>query len=278
MTNDPAPSEGPVPPRAEAWLDFLTALQFLSRVPVQGAMGLGAEAYAKSLRQSVIFFPLVGALITVATATVLLGALVLFPPVVAVLVAIAFEACLTGAFHEDALADFCDAFGGGWTRDDVLRILKDSRLGSFGVLGLGLGVAIRVATLSQLARDDVWLAAAALVASGTLGRLAILVVMRLLPPISERESIARDVGQAITSTDLVRGSALALPGVFALAILDPLAVVTSVPLIGVSAWFFARYVQRRIGGVTGDCLGCFCYVAQLLVLLAAVARLPGLAS
>ena len=94
-----------------------------------------------------------------------------WPIGLAVVIGLAFEALLTGAFHEDAVADFCDAFGGGWTRDDILRILKDSRVGSFGALGLILAVALRGGAIATLETDRL---IAAVTASAALGRWAIL--------------------------------------------------------------------------------------------------------
>ncbi len=119
------------------------------------------------MTEAVAWFPFVGALIGLATALVVSGADLLWPPAIAVLVALACEAVLTGAFHEDAVADCCDAFGGGWTRDDVLRILKDSRVGSYGVLGLGLAVALRATGIAALPGETLF---PVVIASATLGR------------------------------------------------------------------------------------------------------------
>jgi alpha-ribazole phosphatase len=122
---------------------LLVAVQFLTRLPTPCvAMGDEAER-ALILGRSAAYFPLVGALIGATTGATIRLAGQFWPIGLAVVIGLAFEALLTGAFHEDAVADFCDAFGGGWTRDDILRILKDSRLGSFGALGLILAVALR---------------------------------------------------------------------------------------------------------------------------------------
>ena len=152
-----------------------TAVQFLTRLPLPGGMSqLGADITL--LRSAVSFFPLVGAGIGLATGSVIWLALQVWPPFVAVGLGLVFEAILTGGFHEDAVADSCDAFGGGWTADDVLRIMKDSRIGSFGALGLLLAVGLRATGLASLDPTRVIFTT---MASAALGRWAILVYASL---------------------------------------------------------------------------------------------------
>ena len=247
---------------------FLIAVQFLTRVPVPADLS-GRGPHSTLLRASVIYFPLVGALVGLATATVILCASDLWSLGVAVLIGLACEALLTGALHEDAVADFCDAFGGGWTREDILRILKDSRVGSFGVVGLTLAIFLRAGALASI--EPSWLLPV-IVASATLGRWVILFVMTILPPVPDRASLARDVGQQIRVSELALGSLFAVPGIVVWAFAFPLASVVGVFVLLAIAVGFVRYVRRRIGGVTGDCLGFICYVSQVLVLLTATAR------
>src|SRR5262249_57362946 len=118
---------------------FLGAVGFLTRVPVPAGACVAPDP---------VFFPLVGGLIGLVTGAVIWAASHLWPMPLAVLIGLAAEAVLTGAFHEDAVADCCDGFGGGWSREDVLRIMKDSRIGSFGVLGLALALLLRAGCLA----------------------------------------------------------------------------------------------------------------------------------
>ena len=184
------------------------------------------------------------------------------------LLALLAEALLTGAFHEDAVADCCDAFGGGYTRDDVLRIMKDSRVGSFGALGLGLFVALRAAGLAHLPGE---LLVATSTAAGALGRFAVLPLMASLPPVAHREGLSKDVGAQIRGRVVTGGAVLTLPWLVTLGVLRPvhLAAGCSASVVVVSLW--ARYVVRRIGGVTGDCLGAGCYFTQVTLTLAVAA-------
>ena len=166
---------------------FFTAVQFLTRIPVPGGETRDLSTFPEDIKRGLQFFPVIGAGVGALTALALLIFDSVLPLPLAVIAALAVEARLTGAFHEDAVADFCDAFGGGWTRDEVLRILKDSRIGSYGALGLVLAVALRAGGL--IALDSVWSAVAALVIAGMMARLVILAVMAVVPPVAAREGL-----------------------------------------------------------------------------------------
>lgn len=243
------------------------AVQFLTRLPVPGGMH-GDRADPALLRAAVVHFPLVGGLIGATTGCVVLAAGHLWPPLVAVIVGLIVEALVTGGFHEDAVADCCDAFGGGWTRDDVLRILKDSRVGSLGVLGLVLLVGLRATALAAVPLDRMVAAAAA---AGALGRWAMLVMMRLVPAIQDREGLATDVARGINWPSLLGGTIFALLCLAPLAWREPLrAAAGSAAVLAVTV-VAARYVQRRLGGGTGDCYGAVCGLGQCVALVAAIA-------
>jgi adenosylcobinamide-GDP ribazoletransferase len=247
---------------------LLTAFQILTRLPFPGGMSQpGADR--SLLRGATVFFPLVGGLIGLLTGAVVWGASSVWPMPVAVLLGLGLEAILTGAFHEDAVADCCDGFGGGWTREDVLRIMKDSRIGSFGMLGLTLAVLLRAACLAVLDRSIVVPVAAA---SGGLGRWAGLVVLAVVPPLQDHEGLARAVSERLGPWQLVAGTVLAAPAVAWWAWLEPVQLAWGVAAILVGAGGWAWYVRRRLGGTTGDCVGFACYLGQLLVLLTVAAR------
>lgn len=247
---------------------LIVAVQFLTRLPTP-RVDLEDEAERRAiLGRSAAYFPAVGALIGAATGATILLASRFWPIGLAVAIGLAVEAVLTGAFHEDAVADFCDAFGGGWTREDVIRILKDSRIGSFGVLGLGLAVALRGLGLATLGADRLLIVA---IASASLGRWAALLAMWALPPLSDRQSLSRDVGQRISPGRLALGTAMAVPGFACLAFIGPWRLAVAVAaILALTAWL-VRYVRRRLGGINGDSLGFLCYAAQILVLLVASA-------
>jgi adenosylcobinamide-GDP ribazoletransferase len=255
-----------------AWHDapwpraFFTAVQFLTRLPVPGGETRDLSTFPEDIRRGLQFFPVIGACVGLLTAAVFLLFDSILPTALAVLAALAVEARLTGAFHEDAVADFCDAFGGGWTREDVLRILKDSRIGSYGALGLTLAVALRAGGLVAL-NDAVSIAASLIIAGGA-GRLTILAVMAVVPPVPQREGLAKDVGQVADWATFGRGVLWALPVAFLALIFDFWGLVfAAVASIAFVVWF-RRYLLRRLGGVTGDCLGFAAYAGMILTTLA----------
>ena len=279
---DQAPAPIAEPIAISPKLAFLTAVQFLTRIPVPGSMSGTMETYKAALQASVVYFPLVGVLIGLSTASVFCAASTLWSPLVAAILAMAIEALMTGAFHEDALADATDALGGGWTREQVLEILKDSRHGTYGVLALVLGVSLRVALISNLSWPIAWVA---IPFSAGIGRWSILILMRYLDPITDRHTMVRDVGAKPSGKTLLYGAlypviVVGLLIAFCFLVLDGgngafqslVAVAVSLSLAVVSSllmtWYYARLVRKRVGGVTGDFLGSNCYLVQLVSLLA----------
>jgi adenosylcobinamide-GDP ribazoletransferase len=245
----------------------ITAAQFLTRLPLPCGMNR-VEPDPTLLRAAVVYFPLIGGLIGAFTSSVIAASLLFWHPVVAVAIGLIAEALLTGAFHEDAVADCCDAFGGGWAREDVLRIMKDSRVGSFGALGLMLAVLLRGGCMLSIPAGEL---VATVAASAAVGRWAILLLMATAPPVPNREGLAKDVGEQIRWRELMVGSLFAGLGLAVYAWTAWLR--TGIGLAAVAAFTFtwAGYVHRRIGGVTGDCLGFACYLGQCVFLLAATA-------
>jgi adenosylcobinamide-GDP ribazoletransferase len=249
------------------------AVQFLTRLPVPGTAGLTADQVAVGLVRAVGWFPLVGALVGSITAGVAIAANSLWPAVIAVVIALAVEARLTGAFHEDAVADFCDAFGGGLTADDTRRIMKDSRIGSYGAMGLMLAVGLRAAlTVTIVERMAPAVAAATIVAAATFGRTSIVALMTMVAPAPGGGGLAKDVSSAVGMGTLLFALATALPGLATFAMVAPLALLAALGAAGAFLFWFRALLLRRIGGSTGDCLGFAAYAGQLILLLAATAQ------
>lgn len=251
--------------RAPRWAPPLLAVQLLTRLPVPWLARLDAVQAADGLARAMAWLPPVGTLIGVSTAGVYVAAQMLWPPVIAALLALAVEALLTGAFHEDAVADFCDAFGGTARGDKALAIMRDSRIGSYGALGLGLMVALRLAAMVALPPA---LAVAGLVAAATLGRLWAVLLAALLPPVAA--GLAARMG-AVPWRRVLAAVALALPGVLPLLWRAPFVVLAHGALGIVFLWWLTRFLRARIGGSTGDCLGFVAYVGQVALLLVAAA-------
>ncbi len=251
------------------WIPPLLAVQFLTRIPVPGLNHLTGEQARYGLSRSVIWFPLVGALVGIITAAVLVGSAHIWPRAIAVIIALAVEARLTGAFHEDAVADFCDAFGGGYDPGSTHRIMKDSRIGSYGALGLVLSVGLRAALLIAMPQDLIIIA---LIASACFGRFLAVAVMALVAPaVTQDGGLAKDVGNRTTIKDLIWASLLAAPVVGLFAYWYPIAGLLTLVGSALFLLWFRALLLRRLGGSTGDCLGFAVYSGQLIVLLAALA-------
>ncbi len=256
---------------AGQWAAFVAAVQFLTRVPLSPA----APTSVAALRTAPLYFPLVGALIGTFTAVIAGAGCLVWPVWLAVIAALAVEARLTGALHEDAVADFCDAFGGGRTRDEVLTILKDSRIGAYGALGLFLAVALRaaamIAVIERRGLSD-WPAwGSAIVASCAIGRWVIVVAMAGLPPVAGRSSLANAVGGRLSLKQVILSGLGAVPPAVGFAGFMPFQSLTAIVLVAAAVWWILYGIRRRLGGLTGDCLGCIAYATQVLVLLAAAA-------
>lgn len=252
------------------WIPPLLAVQFLTRIPVPGLSKISAEIAKAGLAKSVIWFPVVGGLVGGITAASLVAFDHIWPRIIAVLLALIIEARLTGGFHEDAVADFCDGFGGGATPQRIHDIMKDSRIGSYGALGMGLAVTLRAALLVALPDALIW---PALIASASFGRALAVSLMAIVPPLLS-PGLAKDIGARIGMRQWLMASLLTLPFLSPMGVDLPLPLFLAIIATMVFAFWFRRFLIRHLGGVTGDCLGFAVYVGQILILLAATASLP----
>ena len=242
---------------------FFCALQFLTRLPAPSFADFQPDWITRSAR----YYSLVGILVGTICAGVLLLAGRLWSGPLPALLAIAAGVLITGGFHEDGLADTADGLGGGQTPARRLEIMKDSRVGTYGVLALGLVLAIKVAALASLPLAT---AALALVAAHGAGRVAAVVVMVLGRHVSDR-----DDAKYKPAPDGVRPSELLVAAVLGLW---PLALLGWAGLAGavvgaVFAAALALSARRLIGGHTGDVLGGVEQAAELGVLLGVSALL-----
>lgn len=260
---------------------FLVALQFYSRIPVTGRLADWMAWEAGRLGRATRYFPLVGMVVAIGQGLVYMLSSIVLPHPVALLLAIGAGLLLTGAFHEGGWADFCDAFGGQVDRQRTLEILRDSRIGAYGAIGVVLLLMTRFETLAHIDAD--WIAAS-FVCAAAFSRGCATLVMATLPYAREEDDatakpVARNVGT---------GDALIALGIA----LAPLLILTawtgdaSPAMLGLSfallaTAFMRRLIRKRLDGYTGDCLGAVQQVAEvaflvglLVVLGASVEELP----
>jgi adenosylcobinamide-GDP ribazoletransferase len=237
----------------------VVAVQFLTRVP------LSRRAVERhELARAVAYFPLIGALVGAAMAAVIALTTPLLGLDAAVIAGLIFGALITGAFHEDGLADACDGLGGGFTRERALEIMRDSRIGSYGAVALILLYAARFTLLRTLGATAVFLA---LPVASALGRAAGVALMAWLPN-ARSEGVADDVARSLGGTTIAIAMATAL---IVAAILCGLAAAPLLVVAGaVVTIAFGFYLRHRLGGVTGDCLGAVNVIVEVTTLACAV--------
>jgi adenosylcobinamide-GDP ribazoletransferase len=229
---------------------FFAALRFFTRLPVPAWVGHAPD----QLNHAARYFPLIGILIGGIGAGVTELAALALPISVAVLLGMAATILATGAFHEDGFADACDGFGGGWDKAQVLMIMKDSRIGSYAALGVGLILLGKWSALTELdAAFDPPLLAIALVAGHAVSRLAATALIFFLDYVRDDDSAkSKPLAQRMAPHELLVATLIGLAPCLLLPPVDALAALAAVTLTTLLA---ARYFLRRIGGYTGDCLG-----------------------
>lgn len=243
--------------------DVLVAVQFLTRIPVP------APPYEPdSLSRAVKFFPFVGLLVGSTAAVVHLLLVPHLPRLITSLFVIIFLVLVTGCFHEDGLADTADGFGGGSSRDRILIILKDSRIGSYGGAALMLSLLARVLLLASL---PLTLIAPYLVAAHVLCRWTTLPLSYYLSSARTQEEIG--VGQGARIARLTTRGTLIVGSFFSFAIVAVMLRSRAVPAIAAAilvSLLSGLYYKQRIGGVTGDCFGATNQLTEIVVYLAGV--------
>jgi len=228
---------------------FLTAVQFLTRVPTPVLKGYQPDWTARSAR----YFPLVGAMVGGVGAAVLAGASLAWGGLLPALLAVGAGVLLTGAFHEDGLADTADGLGGGQTPARRLEIMKDSRIGTFGALALGLVLAVKVAALGEA---PVGLAAAGLVAAHGGGRAAAVLAMRMSSYGGDRAwAKVKPVADGVTAGEAAVALAFGGLALIPVLVMAPWAALSGLALATVAATAMALLAKRLIGGWVGDTLG-----------------------
>jgi len=240
-------------------IGLYTAITFLTRVPLDRGRGRPVDMVA-----AVPWFPVVGLIVGLAEFGVFVLAFELTTPFVAAVLAAAAAALITGAFHLDGLADMADAFGGGWNREQRLEILKDSRLGTYGVTALTLALLLEVAVLSGLGRSA---AAAAIIGGHAVSRAAAVAVMGLgetsaAPGLGSRYTA--DLGRRQVASGVAVGLVAA-----AVAFRDWSPVVLAAAAL--VTFLVVRLARSKIGGVTGDVLGAIQQLSYLATLVIAAA-------
>ena len=265
--------------------EFLLAVQFFTRIPVTGALADWVGYSPDLMRASAGQFPGVGLLTGVLAATAYWTVQVMLPdssfsPFVAAAFSTVAGVLVTGAFHEDGLADVADGLGGGQDRESALAIMKDSRVGAFGALALVLAIATKLALLALLGSveglpagladwDEApfghWYVCMAIVTAHVVSRALPLLLIYQMPYAGDAaKSKSRPMAERIPLRSLVTGGAwcgavLALAATAA----DPMNLAVALSFAVLAMLWMARLFKRRLEGVTGDCLGATQQVCEI---------------
>lgn len=247
---------------------FFIALQFFTRLPIPRWVGF-EQAW---LNHASRYFPLVGLVVGVIGAAVYALAAQWLPAAVAAVLSTAATIYITGAFHEDGFADTCDGLGGGMTRERALEIMKDSRVGAYGAIGIVCMLGAKLAALASLPPAS---AIGALLLAHPLSRLAATsLIWRMeyaraegkAKPLAVRMS-ALEFGIAVLTVVLPAGVLLAV------GLLDLAAVAAAVLAALLATRWLGRKFMRRLQGYTGDCLGAVQQLAEVAIYIAVLATL-----
>ena len=259
---------------------FLLALQFFTRIPVTGRLADWVGFSPAMLRASAAYFPavgvVIGGLVVALSATLMYYLPTAYAPLVAAALGTAWSVWLTGAFHEDGLADVADGLGGSYDRERALIIMKDSRVGAFGAIAVVLALLSKVALLALLgAVGTLWMCFA-LMAGHVVSRTWPLLIIRWLPHVGDDAgSKSKPLADQISLASLILAllwcaTTLALISWVAASVLSgidgqTLTTAQVLPVLKVLACgglasalifvYLLRLFERRLQGFTGDCLG-----------------------
>lgn len=241
------------------WQAFWLAIGFLSRIP----MLVRIDYSQKLMNQCSMYFPLVGLLLGALYAGLFSLLSLAWSPLVCVLLVLCFHLFITGAFHEDGLADSVDALGGGYTVEKRLEIMKDSRIGTYGTVALVMALGLKAALLMDA--RDIWLA---LLVAPAISRLTPLLLMAYLPYVtdpdkSKSKPVAEGFSRKRLFASIVFTAVIILifsPWLSGLLLVAITAILTVVLMWG---W----YLQQQLGGYTGDALGASVVFCELVLLL-----------
>ncbi len=242
---------------------FLTAVMFYTRIPCPSWVDHSEEL----LNKATIYFPLIGWIVGGFAALFYALFAQILPNEVAVLLSMASSIWLTGAFHEDGFGDACDGFGGGWTKEKILTIMKDSRIGAYGTIGLILILGLKFSSLKNfVANDAVW----AMLAAHPLSRwLSVCLIFTMdYARENDADGKAKPVAKKLSPNEFLTATIFGITPLSIWAILTEKFWLFGVFLpLFLLAFYLKNYFQKWIGGYTGDCLGATQQAAEVVLYL-----------
>jgi len=248
-------------PLKHEFLAFLGAIRFFTRIPVSDRVP-HSEAL---LNHATRYFPAVGLLVGLVSVTAFELALMALPKSISVLIAMATSIYLTGAFHEDGLTDMTDGLGGGWEKLRILEIMKDSRVGSYGVIAITLALALKFACLSEA--PILWVPALLITGHAFSRYCAVLIMAGMRYVREDALSKAKPLATQLSGNTLIVAT---LFGLLPLLWLPFGAIIMSSLCALIATYWLGRKLQKWLGGYTGDCLGAAQQLSEVAFYLGAL--------
>lgn len=260
MTSNPNIPRAAAPGGAPLRLvrEFLTAVQFLTRLPVPRFAFEADMVFAATK-----FYPVIGAVVAAGAIAVERLLRDHLPQQITALAVVIFLVAVTGGFHEDGLADTFDGIGGGWTRERRLEIMRDSRIGSYGSLAVCLSLLARWQLLAAMPRASF---AAYLLTAHVLCRWTVVPLSQMLPP-ARTDGLGAQLAHKLSTATVVTASLLA--SAIAGTALGVGAVIPLIAVCGVTVLSALLY-RAKLGGISGDCLGATNQLAEIAVYVCGV--------
>lgn len=247
--------------RAGVGLSLLAAITFFTRIPLWKLVEIPGEAFRKIIG----YWPLTGWITGGITGLVLWGCSYLAPPVVAVILAFVVRLLLTGAFHEDGLGDFFDGFGGGRTKDDILRIMKDSHVGSYALIGIVVYYLLLVNLLASVPARTAMLL---ILSADPLSKMLTALMINYLPYArKESESKAKTIYDKLTFVGII---GVLVFGLLPMGLFLPVKLWCAGILSLAMMAFIFIYIKKKIQGYTGDICGATTLLCEVMFYLGAV--------
>ena len=252
---------------------FFTAVSFYTRIPTPRSFQQYNQNY---LNEAIKYFPLIGWVAGFVAGVILFACNIIFGLPIAIALSMISSVLLTGAFHEDGFADVCDGFGGGWTKEKILDIMTDSRLGTYGVTGLIAILSLKFLSIHQLLSlpentSGFLLTLLIFITAHSVSRFVAATLIFSNSYVRVTESKAKPATQKSGKTNLSVAALFAFVPLVTLVILSgKLSLLFILVPLYVTKKYFSWYFTKWIGGYTGDCLGAVQQVSEVVIYLSLI--------
>ena len=244
---------------------FFTALMFYTRLPCPKNLKHSNDLLNESLR----YFPIIGYIVAFISSIIFLLSSLIFSIEISILLSMLTSILITGAFHEDGLADMIDGFGGGWSKDKILDIMKDSRIGTFGVIALIIIFLLKYQSLLEITKIHITYHIIVLFIAHSLSRLMVIYTIQNLNYVRENDdSKIKPIAKNISFNNILISSFIGyLPLFYIIVYYMCYYYIFIIIILFLLQYLLSQYFKKWIGGYTGDCLGSIQQISEIIIYL-----------